>query len=263
MIPIYEIFQNIVIIQIGCGGTGGWLVPHLSKFLNNMLDRSEPNFKNLPRIKYLLVDHDEIEVRNVLRQNFQEFEQSQNKAKSLAMRYCESTLQIQYSIQPFFDHNIKVIENLRDVFVETEYGKKSMVIFIGCVDHIDTRYAIYKLFKKIEDKYFHHLKCVYIDSGNDLHHGQLYTYWAKNFPEEIKNSKKGHKGFMNSYKKMKFAEGEEVETRSCAFFGEQTQSLNNLAASLLFCQVQNLLINCELPPPLITFNGMGYSTYKM
>ena len=51
--------------------------------------------------------------------------------------------------------------------------------------------------------------------------------------------------------------------QSCAFFGDQSQAINSLAATLMFINLQKILVTSELPPELITFNSSGYSTFEI
>ena len=73
-------FEKIYIIQIGCGGTGSWLVSPLSKFVSNVRSR-------VP-IKYYLVDNDHVEERNILRQNFSNWDIGKSKTSALLNRFC-------------------------------------------------------------------------------------------------------------------------------------------------------------------------------
>ena len=59
-------FSKIVIAQVGCGGTGSWFVPFVSKLANNIKLRTVSD----DFINYTIFDDDIVEQRNILRQNF-------------------------------------------------------------------------------------------------------------------------------------------------------------------------------------------------
>ena len=54
-----------------------------------------------------------------------------------------------------------------------------------------------------------------------------------------------------------------ISQQSCAFFGDQSQAINTMAATLMFINLQKILISSELPPELVTFNSSGYSTFEL
>ena len=53
------------------------------------------------------------------------------------------------------------------------------------------------------------------------------------------------------------------DNETCAFFGDQTQSVNMLAANMLFINFQQAILQAMLPPPVINFNNAGYSTFEL
>lgn len=69
---------NLVFV-IGCGGTGGYVVRDLARYLSTLPYAS--------RIIMVLVDGDEVEERNLIRQNFINKDIGKNKAEVLATRY--------------------------------------------------------------------------------------------------------------------------------------------------------------------------------
>ena len=80
---ITDHFYEINIVQIGCGGTGSWVVPLVSKLMNNIRLR----LPDTVDVLYKLVDSDIVEERNILRQNFCEWDIGKSKAHSLVNRY--------------------------------------------------------------------------------------------------------------------------------------------------------------------------------
>ena len=266
--------KRIVVIQIGCGGTGSWLVPLASKLLNNIKLRL-PEAIN---VSYMIVDNDIVEERNILRQNFSDWDISKNKAVSLVSRYCynfKNMIAVNYRLKSKSDFE-RLIFAADGNFPQTDaYNKRqeTLVIMLGCVDNNKTRQLINRLAKGFNKK--HQSPIIYIDSGNLLYNGQIVTlsFGFNEFlikalsvynPDEatalIKQIKKQKK---LNFAKMFPLEEEATPQQSCAFFGDQSQSINSLAATLLFCNLQKVLVSSELPPQAITFNSSGYSTFEV
>jgi hypothetical protein len=128
-----------------------------------------------------------------------------------------------------------------------------LVILIGCVDNNNTRKIIYSVFNKIN---ISNTTVIYIDSGNNLDNGQIITLARFNSLETLQQTSKTKK--INFLKL--FSEEQNVE-QSCAFFGDQSLAINNLAASLILINLQRILINNEIPPTLIEFNSTGYCVF--
>jgi hypothetical protein len=268
-----EYSKRIVIIQVGCGGTGSWLVPLASKLLNNIKLR----LPETTEVVYKIIDDDTVEERNILRQNFSSWDIGKGKAMSLISRYCYN-----FKNMISITKRMKVKKDLQeliflpgdDPFINvSDMRQETLVIIIGCVDNNKSRQLINKLAKTINKE----LLCpiVYIDSGNLLYNGQIVTMShgfneflikminefepekAKQLERQIKSRKK-----INFNKMFAIVKEEEVQ-QSCAFFGDQSQAVNSLAATMLFCNLQKILVASEIPPDVITFNSSGYSTFEV
>jgi molybdopterin/thiamine biosynthesis adenylyltransferase len=266
---IAEYSKKIVVIQVGCGGTGSWLVPLVSKLLNNIKLR----LPETTEVIYKIVDDDVVDRRNILRQNFSEWDIGKGKAMSLISRYCynfENMVAIPNRIKTSKDF-YNLITPIDNNFV---IRQKSLVIVIGCVDNNKSRQILNKL-----AKYTHNIEeypIVYIDSGNLLYNGQIVTmsYGFNEFLIEMvtefepdraeqltRQIKKRKKIIFN--KMFPIEPGTEEVQQSCAFFGDQSQSINSLAATMVFCNLQKILVSSEIPPNIITFNSSGYSTFEV
>jgi len=268
-----EYSKRIVIIQVGCGGTGSWLVPLASKLLNNIKLR----LPDMTEVVYKIIDDDTVEERNILRQNFSAWDIGKGKAMSLISRYCYN-----FKNMIAITKRIKTKKELQElIFLPGEetyinvfdMRQETLVIIIGCVDNNKSRQLINKLAKNIDKD----LNCpiVYLDSGNLINNGQVITMShgfneflikmvnefepdkARQLERQIKSRKT-----INFNKIFPIVKEEEVQ-QSCAFFGDQSQSINNLAASILFCNLQKILVSSELPPQLIEFNSSGYSIFEI
>jgi molybdopterin/thiamine biosynthesis adenylyltransferase len=265
---ILDHFKNISVIQIGCGGTGSWLVPYVSKLLNNIRLRMPED----SQVMYKLVDDDTVEERNILRQNFNSWDIGKSKAIALLGRNYYSLLETQA-----ITTHIKTLTMMKHIIFKSktfpiELLQKTLTIVLGCVDNNKSRQHINNFLKKIHTKTPSPM--VYLDAGNLLYNGQVVTmsYGYNEFIIEKLhefNQEESNKLKLKTKKKINFnkmfeipKENEEAQ-QSCAFFGDQTQAMNIMAATILFCNLQKILINSEIPPNIITFNSSGYSTFEL
>ena len=69
--------RPVKIVQLGAGGTGGHIAPHLYRLLYSL---------NRP-VRYIICDGDVVEEKNLVRQNFTPADLGENKAQVLAERY--------------------------------------------------------------------------------------------------------------------------------------------------------------------------------
>lgn len=259
--------RRIVVIQVGCGGTGSWLVPLVSKLLNNIKLRLPIEVD----VIYKIVDDDTVEQRNILRQNFNEWDIGKGKALSLVSKYC-------YNFQNMeaIKYRMKTKNDIsRLVFYNPDYEMRTetLVFILGCVDNNKSRQLINRLAKGLNKDF--HCPVVYIDSGNLLYNGQIVTlsygfneFVINNLSNEDQEAATALFKQIKKRKKINFNKmfpviEEEGPTVSCAFFGDQSQSINSLAATLLFGNIQKILVSSEIPPEIITFNSSGYSTFEV
>lgn len=145
------------IIVIGCGGTGGYLVPHLARLIASWND---------PSIDLVLMDGDIVESKNLTRQNFITPDLGKYKAEVLAERY-SAAFGISIRYIPEYFKNAKMLTPLT-----TNHGHGANIV-IGCVDNHRTRREIAKWFRR-------RLGRIWIDAGNEEMHGQVIC--GINFP---------------------------------------------------------------------------------
>lgn len=118
---ISRAYNSIRFIQVGVGGTGSWLAPHLARLAKIISDTTSKTAS----VKF--IDHDVIENANLDRQNFCAAELGLNKAQALALRYGLATgLDITAIPEPF---------KTRHVWASHD----ELVILIGCVDNAEAR----------------------------------------------------------------------------------------------------------------------------
>ncbi|HAX77691.1 MAG TPA: thiamine biosynthesis protein ThiF [Cyanobacteria bacterium UBA11372] len=125
--------KQIQFIQVGCGGTGGFLAPMLARLIF-ALEKVGINAFGI------LVDFDTVETVNVPRQNFCEADIGFNKADVLATRYS-----LAYGIKlGAFPSPFKA------TIVKRQYS--TLIIVIGCVDNATARS---ELAKSLQPDYYY------------------------------------------------------------------------------------------------------------
>lgn len=129
----YESPKNIVVV--GAGGTGGYLIPQLARqvALQNKLRAVEGYAPHLLTI----IEADEVELKNLTRQNFIERDISKNKGQVLAERYGAAFgLTINY-VPEYVQSTAQLNTIIRNV--ESAAGVRSMPVIVDCVDNNKTR----------------------------------------------------------------------------------------------------------------------------
>jgi PRTRC genetic system ThiF family protein len=118
------IHHEIKLYLVGCGGTGSWLASHLVR-LGRFLNETRQLMVSLT-----CVDPDDVESKNVLRQNFCEAEVGGHKAELLALRYSAAWGQ-RITVHPTrFEKEI----------VQLDHG--DLGVIVGCVDNAAARRTI-------------------------------------------------------------------------------------------------------------------------
>ena len=135
-------FRAPKILVIGCGGTGGWAIPHLARLV-----------KSLGVGSLAIADGDAVEAKNLGRQNFIQADLGENKAIALAKRYSGA-----------FGIPIRAIPGmLVDLRGMT---RQSPQIVIGCVDQHKAR-------RTIAEYMAQEVECCWVDAGNESVAGQV------------------------------------------------------------------------------------------
>lgn len=139
------------IVQIGTGGTGGYLVQHIAQLLGT----------NKKASTYVIADPDVIEEKNLGNQLFLASEVGLRKADVLAERYSYA---YGLDIRSYTDGYIESVNDLKHLFnadylSEGSYRSQLLPIIIGSVDNNFTRKILHEFFSKHP--------CIYIDAGNE------------------------------------------------------------------------------------------------
>ena len=158
--------RPVRIVMIGAGGTGGHIAPHIYRLLHT-LDRP---------CRFLIIDGDIVEEKNLVRQNFIAADLGRNKAQVLAERYSAAFgVECEY-IPEYMEDREKLIRLLTPKYIYGDVGFRDghafvdqfyeLVILIGCVDNNKSRQLCHRVFQQVTP-------LVYSDAGNGEHTGQV------------------------------------------------------------------------------------------
>lgn len=145
------------IIIVGVGGTGGYLVRDLTRFLFALKEKGDTRSFNLT-----LIDPDLVEKKNILRQNFTTRDEGKPKAEVLAQRHSAAFgLEIQTVLE------FATASMLDDLLRQPGANNLPLTgLIIGCVDNNAARREIAKALRNRGADYW-------IDSGNESKSGQV------------------------------------------------------------------------------------------
>ncbi len=148
-----KVVRKFKILIVGVGGTGGYVLRDLARFLYSIERRTEDY-----EIELSIVDPDLVEEKNLLRQNFAPTDLGQNKANVSAAR-----------LSRMFGLSIKSYAEKMDFqFLNKIRGSENTpLLIVGCVDNNDARREINKYMG------MRHKNVYWIDSGNEKSSGQV------------------------------------------------------------------------------------------
>lgn len=147
------------ILLVGAGGTGGYLAESVGRLLYADA-HADLAVDELHRLKFTIVDGDEVEPVNLLRQNFIEDDLGMNKAKALA-----EGLKAMFGAD--VAHSGAYIASPDDL--RALVGQTENVVVVGAVDNNATRSIIERFVASRPHT-------VGIDSGNSVTDGQVVVY---------------------------------------------------------------------------------------
>lgn len=147
--------RNISLIQVGCGGTGGWLTPAICRIARVLSENGK-------EVSITLVDPDRVEKANVYRQNFSDAEINLPKAAVLALRYGSGWgLPIKAVVAPFAPEML-------------EFRGDCLSVILGCVDNAAARNSIAKIIEANTNSFsYNPSKLWWIDAGNTRDYAQV------------------------------------------------------------------------------------------
>lgn len=148
-----------VVLVVGCGGTGGYVISHLARFIS-VLNAAGRN------ITLILADGDQVEEKNLKRQHFISCDIGRNKAEALAERYSVAFGMEIAALK-------KDIESVRDLEVMKNISTRGQSdLIISCVDNNASRKVMWEWFCLRTQGGFGRSK-FWIDSGNEETAGQV------------------------------------------------------------------------------------------
>lgn len=135
--------QKATLVIVGVGGTGGYVLQQVARLLFGLREQGNPV------ANVLLIDGDEVERKNLLRQYFLEQDIGKKKAAVLAERYSRA-YGLDIAAYP---------EYLTRETAIGDIGIDDNSIVVGCVDNGSTRRILHEQLHRLRD-------VVYVDSGN-------------------------------------------------------------------------------------------------
>ena len=232
----------INLIILGAGGTGGHLFDSVARLAYGM--NADPE---RPDLHLTLIDGDEVEEKNLLRQNFILDDLGENKAEALAYRYKDQMDVSTKAITEFFTKPEEIVA-LFD-------KDANFNVIVGAVDNHYARYLIEQAMVAHKDEY----NAVWVDSGNGERFGQVIISGSekvlqlekiRSFVPDAPSPKSPFELYPESFMDFSGTNGD-VTQLSCelaAISAPQNIATNIIAAHVVFMVLNKLfageVINC-------------------
>jgi PRTRC genetic system ThiF family protein len=153
--------DRVVILLIGCGGTGGYAA-HILAQLAGWARRAGLD------LRLYFVDDDRVEEKNLVRQNFCPAEVGQPKAFSLAWRY---TAAFGLTITPLVE---RFSAELLERFQPAYSPQGTLTIVVGAVDNVCARRQLAEaITAQLERQRDSQHRLFWLDAGNERLTGQI------------------------------------------------------------------------------------------
>lgn len=255
--------QTVVIF--GCGGTGSRLIPAIAQLMSTLTTLIAPEM--------VLVDFDEVEEKNLSRQNFAKPDIGKNKAQALAARYSKA---YDLKITPItLAAGTNEYQEALEMYNLHE-RLKGPALYVLAVDSASARRQILK--SALMSQAGQPNSSVVIDAGNEDIFGQVSFFTTgkinQNSAKDLEFIYNWYQGFLPSdtvlselpidvayYANM--VDGE--STRSCADL-DQTLAINNLMAAQVIAYAQNFLMGKPVRSwrtSFDLFNGTSYDVISV
>lgn len=240
------LFQDIIVV--GCGGTGSRIIQPLIQTIKQAQASINPCL--------YLVDGDEVEFKNLSRQNFIEKDIGRNKAVVLAERYSAALEFPVVAHDAFITSKGNMFSEIGISAVEQDHRPlvpNTRKLIIMCVDSIDARLMILNQIGSTD---------IVIDAGNEDTFGQVAIFDRISVPHlrsttaeiELPREQVNLKPFSGEYE-MPFIPAPITpylhalvnppkSTGSCADL-DQSLAINNMMAAGIINFVQNLAYNLK------------------
>lgn len=240
------------IIIVGTGGTGGYLIRDLARFIYALKEKGDTR-----PLSISLVDGDIVEEKNVLRQNFTRRDIGKPKAEVLARRYSNAFgLEIEAITEMLNSSNVQGFMNNSRIGGGYIYN-----IIVGCVDNHKAR-------RSIANHVRHSNNIYWVDSGNETKSGQVVLgfgqkQWSYNKPE--RNTDHWMPNVTHLYPEILDSSMDEVEATkvSCAersMVDTQNIFINMTAAGHVLNFIRQIVMKESITVNCIEFNTKGITS---
>ena len=239
------------IIVIGAGGTGGYLIRDLARFIYAVKEKGDSRPFTIK-----LVDADVVEQKNILRQNFTPRDLGKPKAEVQARRYSSSFgLEIQA-----INRMIESPEDISSLLDHSRHGDRNVQnIIIGCVDNNKARRHVAETMRLWNGTYW-------IDSGNESKSGQVVCGYGQYNRYGYSNISRNEQFWLpnvtNLFPEILDPAEDDVEQAdvSCAdrsLVDRQNISVNQTAAGHILNYVRQIIMEEPITINKIEFNTKG------
>lgn len=173
---------NINFVIVGAGGTGGYLIPQLVRqvSLTNASRRSEGKMAHTITI----YDADDIELKNLQRQNFVSQDVGKNKAEVMANRYGRSFQEEVRYVPEYVTEPASFVDQIIGGMQRSASVGSQSVTLIDCTDNNKTRLLMREAANMLQKS----TNVVFLSSGNEEKAGQVVCSFKPS--EEQKHTKK-------------------------------------------------------------------------
>lgn len=238
--------RKIEIHVIGCGGTGGYLLGNLGRIIKV---RNEEDYN----IRLNLYDADTVELKNLLRQNFNNKDIGRSKAESMARK-----LMLSYQLPAtVYREYVETPDRVLTMLNEST-ARGAFPIIVGCVDSMQCRAIINTALKKFNGR------AMWIDAGNEEFFGQAIcgTVGGPTI-EEFENSG-NFAGYFNLPTFVDIAPhlfvGDLQKTSEISCAEHAQENVQNIAANILSATCLFMMLNNLLTP---TDKGGGITSSEI
>lgn len=193
--------NRLDIIVIGCGGNGSYFIPQMMRYIKTvrgrLADQVRPGHRRVRAnidFDVTLIDGDNVEEKNLIRQNFIQPDIGKNKALVLAERYGKAFGVEVGAIDKYLDE-----EMAKDLIWK---GNQIGQIICGCVDNNATRKILHNVIveQPKASGYLNMNHLFWIDVANEMFDGQLCVgYRSQHFA--YRNERHGYNSRQSIYAK--------------------------------------------------------------
>lgn len=238
--------ENINFFVVGAGGTGGYLIPNLTRQVS-LRNENKSGLKHTITV----IDGDMVERKNLTRQNFVESDIGKNKAAVMAARYGRAFTQEVSYVEEFLSTPESLTEMVRSNLNKKVRNLSQQIVIIDCTDNNKTRLLI----KEAADALSRKNNVVFLSSGNEEKAGQVVCSFKMAQPDESRfflektgilreDVRASTPDFFEVFPNTEIDKlPEEVSCAENAISAPQNIATNMTAANILFSYANKLLAN--------------------